>query len=202
MTQQIDREGVFQGIITEYGLREKSETGTLAVAIKAQLDAMWNGEGWDDWKEFEMEASGFLYIIKKDGQPNTGQVESLVRHAGWDGALKSLIDGTWQPTPCQFTIKANEYQGKTDYRIDFINELNRVPGQMSNVTDDKLKALEAKFGAPLRAIAGSAKRNAAPAADAKMPKPKKAAPAPTPAKDALARAMGADPAAANESIPF
>lgn len=197
MTQQIDRDGVFQGVITEYGLREKSETGTLAVAIKAQLDAMWNGEGWDDWKQFEMEASGFLYIIKKDGSPNTGQVESLVRFAGWDGTLKSLVDGTWQPTPCQFTIKPNEYQGQTSYRIDFINEHDRVPGQMSNVTDDKLKALEAKFGAPLRAIAGSAKRNATPPAAEKMPKPKKGPPAKPPEP-----AMASGPPAESDSIPF
>jgi len=120
----------------------------------------------------------------------------LIRFAGWDGTLKSLIDGTWQPTPCQFTIKSNEYQGQTSYRIDFVNEYSRVPGQMSNVTDDKLKSLEARFGSSLRAIAGSVKMNAKPASDAKMPKPKKSPPAKPETVPADAGDEGGDP------IPF
>lgn len=196
MSQPIDREGTFQGLIVEFGLREY-DTGSLAVAIRAKLDTHWNEDVWEDWREFEFEASGFLYIIKKNGEPNNGQVESLVRFAGWDGTLKSISEGTWQPIPCQFTVKANEYQGQTSYRIEFINEHDRVPGQMSNVNDDKLKNLEARFGSQLRAIAGSAKRNASPSPADKMPKPKKApAKAPEPAMSASV------PPVQGDDIPF
>lgn len=197
MSQQVDREGVFQGLIVEYGLREE-QSGSLAITVRARLDRMWNGEEWQDWQEYEMEASGFLYIIKKNGETNNGQVESLVKFAAWDGTIASIADSTWHPTPCQITISANEYQGKTTYRINFINENNRIPGQLSNVGADQLKALEAKYGSSLRAIAGSATRNAAPAADAKMPKPKKTAPA----KASPEPAMASGPPAEGDSIPF
>lgn len=197
MTQKIDREGTFQGLILEYGLREE-KSGSLAVTVRARLDRIWDSETeiWQDWQEYEMEADGFLYIIKKNGEPNNGQIESLVKFAGWDGTIASISESTWHPTPCQFSIEANEYQGKTTYRIAYINENNRIPGQLGNVSADKLKALEVKYGASLRAIAGSARMNAKPAADAKMPTPKNSAPA-KPAEPELAAA-----ATTGNEIPF
>lgn len=176
MAHQVNQPGSFQGQITEFGLKS-FDTGAIAVSVKARLDAMWNDEtqAWDDWREYDTEANGWLFIVKKNGETNKVAVESLVKFAGWDGSIHSIVDATWQPKECQFTIEANEYNGQTSYRIGFVNDHDRIPGaQLSNVNADQAKQLEAKYGASLRAIAGSAKANGTPAPAAKsMPAPKR-----------------------------
>lgn len=159
MSTEIDREGNFQANITEYGVKEQ-ESGAIAVAIKADITAMWNGEDWEDWSSYGMVASGDIYIVKKDGTLNQNAVQSLKQHAGWDCSIGGLVDGTWQPTPCQIVVKADTYKDNVRYRIAFVNDLNRAPGQMSNIDADKAKALQARFGSELRALGGNANRNA------------------------------------------
>jgi len=173
MSIQCDREGSFQGRILEYGLKE-FESGAVAITIKAALDKISNGEHWEDWEQYDMEAIGSLFIIKKDnGGVNNQQVESIVLATGWDGSLNSVVHGTWQPTPCQFVIKSETYKNVLQFRIAFINEHDRIPGGLSNVDIDKAKALEAKYGSSLRAVSGNVKRNTAPAPTGKaMPAPK------------------------------
>lgn len=173
MSQLVDREGDFQGVIYEYGLRE-FDSGTVAISIRARLDAMWNGEEWEDWKQYDVEAFGSLFIIKRNGELNNTQVESLVRSAGWDGTMNSVVHGTWKPTPCQFSIKSEVYKEATQFKIAFVNPFDRVPGGgMGNIDADKAKQLEAKFGASLRAIAGNVKRNTVASGQSAPPAPPK-----------------------------
>lgn len=198
MSMMVERDGVFQGRILEYGLRE-FESGAVAITIRAALDTIWDGEQWLDWKQYDMEAIGSLFIIKKDGTINTQAVESVIKAAGWDGSMNSVVHGTWQPTPCQFVIRGETYKNAMTYKIAFVNEFNSSPGGMTNIDADKAKQMEAKYGASLRAVAGNVKRNAMPAPAAKaMPAPAKAAsgawkPPSTPV---------ADPAKTADEIPF
>lgn len=160
MSTMIDREGIFRGIIGEYGLSER-DSGAVALTLKAKLEEIWNPESqtWEDWKSYDVEASGDLWIVKKDGQLNRGQIESLCRHAGWDGNMTALVNGEWTPHRCQFSIKRDEYEGKIRFRISFINDHDRTPGQLGNIDEAKAKALQSRFGGDLRAIAGNIKRN-------------------------------------------
>lgn len=157
MGTAIDRPGNFQCEFKEYGLTER-ESGAVAISVIAQITAQYNDESgeWDDWKEYDVEARGDLYIIKKDGGLNNSQVEALCKYAGWSGSLAAIRDRTWTPTPCQVSIEGDEYKGVTRYKIGFVNAFDRTPGGVGNITDDKVKALEVKFGASLRAVAGSA----------------------------------------------
>lgn len=173
MSQQIDRPGIFRGRIVEYGLRE-FDSSAVAITVRAEIDEEWSDDRWEDWRQYDMEAHGLLFIIKKNGDMNNGQVESLVKSTGWDGSLVSIPNQTWKPEPCQFVINEETYKDQKQYRISFVNPYDRIPGATSNISEDKVKALEARFGGSLRAIAGSVKRNStAPAPAAKMPSPKK-----------------------------
>jgi len=163
MAQQVDREGVFRAEIKAYGLRAM-ESGSVCVTIQAALFHFWEGDAWIPWSEYDMEATGDIWIIKTDGTLNDGAAKSLINNAGWDGSIESIVNETWQPTPCQVTIKANEYKGQRSLKIAFVNDFDRTPGGLGNVDSDRAKAFQAKFGPSLRAMLGNAKRNTAPPA--------------------------------------
>lgn len=172
----VDRKGDFRAEIKEYGLQKK-DSGAVGVRMKFQILECWNSEteSWDDWREYNAEAWGTSWIIKKDnGGVANKAVEALVANAGWDGDLKSIVNNTWVPTPCQISTEENVYNGVTSYPMSFLNAYDRVPGaNVGNVTADGLKELEARFGAPLRAVVGNAKRNTAAPAAANGSGPKK-----------------------------
>ena len=158
MSTQVDRAGSFKATIEQYGLKEM-DSGSVAVSLKAKLTDFWDGQQWHDWREYEQEADGDIWVVKTDGTPNDKAIESLVRFAGWDGDFLSIIQETWTPTPCQLTIKSETYKNVPRIKIAFVNDLNRTPGgQMSNVDEAKAKDLQARFGASMRAIVGNAKR--------------------------------------------
>lgn len=194
-TQPIDRAGDFRGEIFEYGIRE-FESGSIGVTFTARLDEYWNGQEWEDWRQYGFYARGTSFVIKKTGETNQPAVDALVKCAGWDGTFSSIDNRTWKPVACQFSVGPNEYKGETTYRVDFLNEYDRQVGQASNVDSAKAKALDAKYGSSLRAIVGTAKRNAAPASGKPMPKP-------APAKSAAPSSLPprGEPAPQDE-IPF
>lgn len=171
MALHIDRTGDFRGAIVDYGLKEES-SGSVAIVIEAKVESQWNEETkqWDSWQQYdEHRATGYVYIIKKDGSLNENQVKALCQFAGWDGDLASIAKNTWTPTPCQFKVETDEYQGQTRYRISWLNEYDRTPGGMGQVSDEKLKLLNQRFAGPLKAIASVAKK--APAVPNGKPKP-------------------------------
>lgn len=185
---EVDRAGHFQAEIIDYGLKD-AESGAVAVGLKVKLLAEWNqdAEQWDDWTQYDVDAIGDVYVVKKDGKLNEGQVKSLVQFAGWDGSLESIAERSWQPTKCQVQIEADEYKGKTRFRVGFINEFGRKPGPSINTVDNvKAKELQARHGAALRALTGNLRRTAAPS-----PSSRPSAPPPA-----------AKPAAVGDGAPF
>lgn len=175
MSQQIDREGNFQAEILEYELKEYG-TGSVAIGVRCRITAEWNDEQgvWTDWTPYDVEASGNLFIVKKNGELNKKAIESLVQATGWDGSFNSIVNRTWQPTPCQLVIQSNTYNNVTTFQIAFVNLFDSSPGGgITKVDADKAKQMEARFGSQLRALAGNVKRNAPAATDKPMPTPAK-----------------------------
>lgn len=169
MSSPVDRPGTFRGEIKEYGLKEM-ESGAVAVGIRASLTQFFDQESkeWMDWSAYDQEAEGDIWIVKKDGKPNTNGVESLTKYAGWDGDIMAVIQGSWQTIPCQLVIIEESYKGQTRSKISFVNDYDRTPGgQLSNVDENKAKELAARFGSQFRAIAGNGKRSTP--ASTKMP---------------------------------
>lgn len=177
----IDREGVFRAIIEEYGLKQV-DSGSVAVAIRCKLTEWWDQANglWMPWSEYEMEAEGDVWIVKKDGSVNEKAAESLMRHADWDGDIESIMSNKWQPTPIQVQINRDVYKDQVRFKIAFVNNHDRTPGAMSNVRPDQAALLSNKYGSQFRAIAGNARRNGVPSALGGPAKPP--APAPAPAK--------------------
>lgn len=198
----VDRKGDFRAEIREYGLQKK-DSGSVGIRMKFQLTECWNAEGeaWDDWRDHNVEAWGTSWIVKKDGTINQTAVESLIKNAGWDGDLASIVNNTWKPAPCQVSTEENVYNGVTSYPVNFINHYDRTPGaNVGNVTADGLKELQTRFGSALRAVAGNAKRNTAPPA----PVNGKGGPKAPPKREAAVPVAETVPPGANENdeIPF
>lgn len=171
MPVPVDREATFNATITDFGLKEM-DSGAIAIAIRCTLDEIWNGEGWQPWSEYDMEAEGDLWIVKKDNQGiNDGAAKSLIANAGWDGNLESIADGTWQPSRCSVSIKRDEYKGVGRFKISFVNPLNKIPGGLSNVDSTKAKSLQARYGPQFRALAGNTQRNESPPTGTPAPPP-------------------------------
>lgn len=169
---EVQQEGTFRGSITTFGLFE-ADSGATAVNITVAIEEVFDGGEWFDWREHGLSVSGGLYVIKKDGTLNERAIESLVKHAGWNKSFESIVDGTWTPNPVQVVVKADTYKNETRYRIAFVNGYDEVPSG-GNVTAEKAKAYQQKYGAQLRALGGNVARNAAaPKGAPAKPKPSK-----------------------------
>jgi hypothetical protein len=177
MSTAIDRAGVFRATIQAYSLREE-KSGAKGIAVEsAMISEAWNSEtqAWEDWSQYDVDAEGVLYVVKKDGTVNQGTAESLIKYAGWNGDLEAVYAGTWIPTPCQIVVneeKPNDYHEKSRYRISFVNAFDSTPGKMGNVSAERAKELQNQYGAQFRALAGNNQRNAkAPAGKPTLPPP-------------------------------
>lgn len=193
----VDRKGTFRGVIAEYGMKE-FPSGAVAIKFRAELTEIYDfdNEQWVPWEEYQMEVWGDSFVVKKDGSLNQTSVDALVNHAGWNGSFHAIFDQTWKPTPCQFSVKGEDYQGKTYYKVGFINGFNDEPGgSMPQLDPDKVRGLDAKFGSQLRALTGNKMRNQAPPPATSKP------PAPPTSKPSE-RLVAAQAHAANGEIPF
>lgn len=172
MPNPIDRAGTFRANIVEYGLK-KVDSGSVAITVRAVLDQMWDEDNkdWVMWADYDQEAYGDVWIVKKDGSLNQNAVTSLCRNAGWDGNIESIQAATWHPNQCQVVVQADTYNGETRFKISFVNDYFRTPGGLGgNMSPEDAKSLQMKFGSQLRAMAGSAKA-ASKAPNGKPPAP-------------------------------
>jgi hypothetical protein len=176
---QCDREGSFRGKIVEYGMKEFA-SGTVAIKFKAELTEIYDfgNKCWEPWGEYQMEVFGDVFVVKKDGTLNEDAIKSLVDNAGWNGSFHSVEDKTWEPVPCQFSVKRSDHNGKTYFNASFINAFDSVPGgTMPKLDEGKVKSLDTRFSAQLRALVGNKMRNQdSPTANSKPPAPPAAKP--------------------------
>ncbi len=183
-------EGSFRGTIADYTLSQPKEGPSKSIGVNILVvgTGWWDAENeqWNDCEEsdWRAEAYGYVNIVKKDGSLNEKSIENLVKNAGWDGDITSIVQKTWEPTPIAFTIKADEYDGKTTYKVNYINPFDYTPGGGGFKAFDPQagKSLANQYGSQLRALASKFKPKALPTNGTKPsapPKPKpKSEPAP------------------------
>lgn len=212
MPQELNWEGNARGEIVEYGISEM-ETGAVAVNIAVKIHDYWDTEAkaWVDCREADYLVRGDIWVVKKDKSLNQSQVEALCQHAGWDGDITALVQGTWKPTPCSVVITKDTYREEVRYRVAWLNAYDRTPGALGTMTPEKAAVLNATYGSQFRALAGNARRQQQQPAAGKPAAPplakknagKKAEPAKpltemTPAETQAEAATGGD----GSDIPF
>ncbi len=164
MSKLIEQEGTFRGCINGYYIRESSTSDAVAVAIRVTIDEIWHQEAWCDYSEYKMEATGDLWIIKRDGKPNDRQVRSLMDYAGWDGDFQSIYEDKWSASPIQIVVKENaDRDGNAEFRIAWINGFDDVPGGSGGrINQDGVKQLQQRYGAQMRALASTSQHASLP----------------------------------------
>lgn len=199
MSNAVDREGTFRGLMMAVGLvKGKSPSRSVGVTFTARLDEYWYPEandgagGWYPWEDRNQEADGAVWIVGKDGQVSKQHAEALMACTGWNGDVTEITSGNFQPQPCQFIIKEDTYNNQTRLKVAFLNSFDAVPGA-GNVSPDEAKQLQDQLGSQFRAIASTIKRNTAPPANGKPSSPPKREPA------TVQQGDGSD---TTEKIPF
>lgn len=161
---KLDREGRFKARPTSWTMRTR-DSGSVCVsigyAILAQFD--YDEETWSEWgaDADDVYVYGDHYVIKKDGKPNNPMIEKLYDALGWDGNPDALLVAP-PDVVVQVTVKADEYQGKTTYKVDWLDRGDAIPkkGGGANATPEDLVSVKQRFGSVLRAAFGAAKAKA------------------------------------------
>jgi hypothetical protein len=187
MSQELTQAGEFRGEIVDYSAQESSTSDSVAVVIQVRINEIWHEGNWEDWSEHDFVVWGYMWVIGRNGQVVKCHAEPLMKYAGWDGSFGSIANRTWHPSPIAITVAGKEYEGRTSYEINWINDPDRTPGGSGQVLDSAVsKKLDSKFGKQFRGLAGNLKRGEI--------KPKGPAPVQTP--------LGATIVPDEDEVPF
>jgi hypothetical protein len=174
----------------------KSKGGSRAVpvvidfTVTAKLDE--DGE-WVDWSDYDDQTiEGRFYVVGKDGVPNVPNVERLARCLGW---TPDVIDDPPPSTVVQIEVKAEEYNGRTTLKVQWLNPSDFVPAAATQ-SPAEVKAFKQQFGSQMRAIAAAATKGSG--AKSAPPPARKPAPAPGP----VAGEPGSDVQLGPDGLPF
>jgi len=183
---QIDRAGLYQGVIQDHGMGTTRQKELPQFVCNLLATHKWNDatEAWEEW-DFEQTIIGYFVLVHLNAQ---GEVERCLNYEqiqkalGWDGAsFAGLGTGQWKGTEVQFRVETDVYDGKESLKVCWIDAKDAQVG-LRKLDAAALSSLDAKYG-----MTGT---KAAPAgAPAVAPKPKPpAAPKPKPKAEAKPKA--------------
>lgn len=131
-----------------------SKEGAVEFAVDFTLLKFYS-DASGEWHDISTEGYsivGYFYPISKTGNLVEMTVESLQESLGWSGAsLSELNDSDWSQTDVQLVLQREEYQGRKQLKVKFINPLNYVGGGGIKSDAAEVKTLDQRFGAILRA---------------------------------------------------
>lgn len=146
----------------EQGVVEQNEDGTF-------------NPQWVDWSDFDEYIIGFLVLFNDaesfDENSKLLNYEQLQLALGWGGdEFDSLNDDTHVGKKLLFRVEEDEYNGKTQLKVNWVDDYEARPSrELRKLDDDKVKDLSSK-------LKMGGKKQAAKPAKAKAPaKPGKAA---------------------------
>jgi len=179
----IDRPGRFKAQPLDWTVDETGTNKLLTFIVKFECVSWLYENEWHDAAYGEI--TGYFYLLKRDGTVNTHAVDSVKQAFGWDGrGVQSLHEGDWRNANVQLTVEEEEYNGRKQLKIKWLNPADYDGGGFSRVAWDTIKGKVSVLDAKLRAL------NGAPSSAPKPPPGK-----PTPPKPAPARVPGEPPSA-------
>lgn len=144
---------------SEWTAAENGPNNLLTFICRFDLLNHWNGTEWIDVADQMFEVTGYFYLQMTNGQINTRTVDNLRKSLGWDGrSIQSLSDGAWKEIEVQLVVEQEDYKGKKQVKVKWINPRDSMPGGPGIEKTDPaiVKSFDAKFGPALRALAGNA----------------------------------------------
>lgn len=159
----LEREGQFK--LRPLSWRVKTFPGkqTVAIAIEFRVLAQQDADGaWIDWGEHDYRVWGDFFVIQSDGKPNVKKAQSLATLLGWDGNFRSIAAASPPDVAVQGRVISENYQGKTFFKVDWIDPEDHVRGAGGGLDESEASKLDARFGSLLRAATAAAKKTDMP----------------------------------------
>jgi hypothetical protein len=150
----LQQSGLFKFMLVESGLVKAKESNSHSWNLKAKVLAQWNGKEWESWHEYE---DHFCYgrqtVINKDQAVNEYGVQALQR-VGWDGNFDNIANLPETAPEFVGSVKPEEYNGETQYKINSIFDADYEPG-IKSVDPQTAKSLNNMFGSKIRSLINS-----------------------------------------------
>lgn len=172
----VDRPGRFRAKSIATSLFQSSKSKSVAVNITFRLLEMLDQDEdgksfWRPWA-YDHDAEHAAWIIKKDGTTNEDALANLAEIFGWKGDITEFALDKIPETFVQVAVETHEYNGKTTYRVAWVNRYDDDAGAKDQkVSAADAAAIQNQFGSEFRAIAGNVQRNAPPQAPNHQPQP-------------------------------
>lgn len=140
--EKIEQAGRYGATVVDSGIMV-DKNGYIKFVVDMEADSIYDKA----MKEYEpldapAEVTGYMLLTKKDGSVNQSQVDALKKAFGWDGEkLEDLNDGEYEGLRVSIVVTESEYNGETQYNVDWINK----PGGNRGLSGDALENAVAKW---------------------------------------------------------
>lgn len=106
---------------------------------------------WVDWAEFDEHTTGYFVLFNDpdtfDENSKLLNYDQLQLATGWAGdEFDSLNNGTYNGKHVQFRVDEAEYQGQTQYKVNWIDDHDASPTrELQQLDQDKVKSMDQKL---------------------------------------------------------
>lgn len=160
--------GRYKARIIDSAVSQQDGSECVQFAAKVQVFAYFDegSKTWQDCTDHDFGGFANVVVIKKDGNPNESGIGQLERALGWDGKDFAFLTQQFAGHEVQVTVGSDTYNGVTKLKVKWLDNVDAEGGALKSLDQTGIQALNAKFGAKLRAIA----KPSAPATGAGAPK--------------------------------
>jgi len=178
------RTGIHKGTIIEGALSVHPKNNLPQYAIQFSITQYFeppaegqNAGTWYDVTDEQSEIRHFLFLVKKDGNPNEISCREIMATIGWDGkSIAALAGLEVHGVEAIFLVEDETYNGQTNRRVKRMAAGNTDPakltgGALQKADADTVKKMAAQFDSKLRATLGGANAVGGPPPKAPAPAP-------------------------------
>jgi hypothetical protein len=147
--------GIYVAEPVGIGIEEKS-TGSVQANVQFKLIEYRGANGMES-EPCDFTFTAFMNLVTKKGKLNEINARSFRDALGWDGSSFASLSGMdFGGVKCQVVVDDDVDQNGTTKRIiKYINPIDYTPGAAVTSDPNVVQSLDAKYGAMLRATAGS-----------------------------------------------
>ena len=172
----IDRSGTFRVKEIDRALGQTAKQNLPQLAMRVAILEYYNaqGEAWEDYSKYGMEANAYFVLLYTPKGKSTFQTtlsyDQLMKVFNWDG--RSFEELTTMDAPEVFMIRVEdndpEYADKTPFVVNWIDNKDADPrGGLKKLDTKAVKALDKKFSAVLNKSGKPATAKKAPSVASK-----------------------------------
>lgn len=148
---QVDRHGLFKGLIRDHAVSLTNKKKLPQFVCTLLATEWWDevNETWMPWIDYQQAITGYFVLVHFD---ENGQVvrclnyDQVMKATGWDGAsFTGLATSDLKDHPVQFRVALDVFDGRTNLKVNWIDNVDAEIGLRKLSTDD-LSKLDQQYG--------------------------------------------------------